>query len=218
MPEVLFKKKGHTPCITINRPEVLNALSYEVRLGLLDAWKRVNEDPDIFCAIITGAGDKAFSAGADVRGTAKYRTQASRSEDMPLNMEATFGAEVVKIERRDGEYMQNNEIGFNASFIVVIPVMRGERQAPDLGQASQRVPRGRLAISVERQPERKGEPVTHGGGHIPVRAQPLAEFLGICTCPCMDSLSHGPSPSLESLCTHLRKYSERSEAVEQSVF
>lgn len=53
--------------ITINRPERRNALDAE-HYGLLsDAWQRVRDDDEIRVAIITGAGDKAFCAGADIK-------------------------------------------------------------------------------------------------------------------------------------------------------
>jgi E-phenylitaconyl-CoA hydratase len=53
--------------ITINRPEVRNALDAEHYQALSDAWTRVRDDRAVRVAIITGAGDKAFCAGADIK-------------------------------------------------------------------------------------------------------------------------------------------------------
>jgi len=53
--------------ITINRPERRNALDADHYRMLSDAWKRVRDEDEIRCAIITGAGDKAFCAGADLK-------------------------------------------------------------------------------------------------------------------------------------------------------
>ena len=53
--------------ITINRPESRNALDLEHYEALSDAWSRVRDDNDIRAAIVTGAGDKAFCAGADLK-------------------------------------------------------------------------------------------------------------------------------------------------------
>jgi enoyl-CoA hydratase/carnithine racemase len=53
--------------IVINRPERMNALDAEHYRALSQAWIRVRDDNEIRCAIITGAGDKAFSAGADIK-------------------------------------------------------------------------------------------------------------------------------------------------------
>ncbi|MCJ0762254.1 enoyl-CoA hydratase/isomerase family protein [Variovorax terrae] len=53
--------------ITINRPEKHNAMDGEHYALLSQAWMRVRDDPEIQVAIITGAGDKTFSAGADLK-------------------------------------------------------------------------------------------------------------------------------------------------------
>jgi len=53
--------------ITINRPERLNAMDEEHYRGLSQAWMRVRDDPAIRAAIITGAGERSFTAGADLR-------------------------------------------------------------------------------------------------------------------------------------------------------
>lgn len=53
--------------ITINRPEKRNALDAEHYQGLSDAWTRVRDDSAVRVAIITGAGDRVFSAGADLK-------------------------------------------------------------------------------------------------------------------------------------------------------
>lgn len=53
--------------VTINRPEKRNALDAEHYEGLSAAWSEVRDNPDIRTAIVTGAGDKAFCAGADLK-------------------------------------------------------------------------------------------------------------------------------------------------------
>jgi len=53
--------------IVINRPERLNAMDAEHYRALSDAWRRVRDDGDIRVAIVTGAGEKSFSAGADIK-------------------------------------------------------------------------------------------------------------------------------------------------------
>lgn len=53
--------------ITINRPERMNAMDAEHYKGLSQAWTRVRDDAAIRVAIITGAGEKSFSAGADIK-------------------------------------------------------------------------------------------------------------------------------------------------------
>lgn len=53
--------------ITMNRPERLNAMDAEAYRQLSDAWTRVRDDGDIRVAVITGAGDRAFTTGADLK-------------------------------------------------------------------------------------------------------------------------------------------------------
>jgi enoyl-CoA hydratase/carnithine racemase len=66
MSYVEYKKKGHIVTITLNRPERLNALGKEVTDEMVDACKRVDSDPEVRVAILTGTG-RAFCAGNDVR-------------------------------------------------------------------------------------------------------------------------------------------------------
>ncbi|MPZ99154.1 MAG: hypothetical protein GEU80_07420 [Dehalococcoidia bacterium] len=59
--------RGYALIVTMNRPEAMNALNGEVRAGILDGLRRAQQDPEIRAVIITGAGDRAFSAGADLK-------------------------------------------------------------------------------------------------------------------------------------------------------
>jgi E-phenylitaconyl-CoA hydratase len=59
--------RDHIATITINRPERLNAMDAEHYESLSQAWVRVRDDGEIRCAIITGAGEKSFSSGADLK-------------------------------------------------------------------------------------------------------------------------------------------------------
>jgi len=61
-----FERQGPTGVITLNRPEALNALSLEMLDGIGDALDAAHADEAIRVVIITGAGDKAFCAGADI--------------------------------------------------------------------------------------------------------------------------------------------------------
>lgn len=66
---ILMEKRHHCAYLTINRPEVHNALDPEGWEELGIALAEVRDDPEIRVAIVTGAGDKAFCAGADLRET-----------------------------------------------------------------------------------------------------------------------------------------------------
>jgi enoyl-CoA hydratase/carnithine racemase len=65
--EVLYEKRGRIAYVTINRPEKRNSANAAVQNGLGDAWQEVNRDPDVWTAILTGAGDQSFCAGGDLR-------------------------------------------------------------------------------------------------------------------------------------------------------
>jgi enoyl-CoA hydratase len=64
---VLFQGDEGIATITINRPEQRNALTRDVREGLREAWERFERDDDLHVAILTGAGDRAFCAGGDLK-------------------------------------------------------------------------------------------------------------------------------------------------------
>ena len=66
METLLLNTEGHVATITINRLKALNALSTQVLTELNEALDQVNENKDVYCVIITGAGDKSFVAGADI--------------------------------------------------------------------------------------------------------------------------------------------------------
>lgn len=66
---LLFELTEHVATLTINRPEAMNAMDPETYKQLSDAWIEVRDNPEIWCAIITGAGERAFTAGADLKKT-----------------------------------------------------------------------------------------------------------------------------------------------------
>jgi enoyl-CoA hydratase/carnithine racemase len=67
MPDVLVEKRGSTAWVTLNRPDVRNALSRDVNNRLSELAAELEHDPDVRVVVLTGAGDKAFCAGADLK-------------------------------------------------------------------------------------------------------------------------------------------------------
>src|SRR6185369_17820211 len=63
---VLVEKTEGVAIITMNRPEQLNAMNQQLNTELHAAVMEANEDPDVGCLVITGAGNRAFSAGGDI--------------------------------------------------------------------------------------------------------------------------------------------------------
>ena len=81
MPALLFEIRGDIAYLTLNRPEVHNAINPELVVQLAEAWKRIAADNAIRVAIITGAGDKAFSVGADLARFLPLTTRERAPED-----------------------------------------------------------------------------------------------------------------------------------------
>jgi enoyl-CoA hydratase len=65
-PHVIYEKRNGIAYITLNRPEKRNAFSPEMLVRLCDIWRDVAEDPEVRVALLTGAGDVAFSSGGDL--------------------------------------------------------------------------------------------------------------------------------------------------------
>ncbi|MEU3270777.1 crotonase/enoyl-CoA hydratase family protein [Saccharomonospora sp. NPDC006951] len=65
-PHALVEQRGHTLVVTMNRPSARNALTGEMMAIMVEAWDRVDEDPEIRSCVLTGAGG-AFCAGADLK-------------------------------------------------------------------------------------------------------------------------------------------------------
>jgi enoyl-CoA hydratase len=68
--EVLSEYKDNVLTITLNRPEAGNSLNAALSSGLADALSRANEDPEVRVVIVTGAGEKIFCAGMDLKAFA----------------------------------------------------------------------------------------------------------------------------------------------------
>ena len=66
-PEYVVEDTGHVRLIRINRPERMNALSRSLKVGLVEEFLRVKEDPQVRVMVLTGTGDRAFCAGADLK-------------------------------------------------------------------------------------------------------------------------------------------------------
>ena len=70
MPKVVYERKGSIFYITINRPEVRNAVDWETSTLITEAYRTFRDDDEALVSIITGAGDEAFCAGADLKALA----------------------------------------------------------------------------------------------------------------------------------------------------
>ena len=67
---IKVEKQGHILIVTLNRPDVYNAVHIDMHNELADCWDDFAADRDLWVAVLTGAGDKAFCAGNDLKATA----------------------------------------------------------------------------------------------------------------------------------------------------
>lgn len=64
---IIYEKKDHVAYLTLNRPEAMNAFDIPTWVAMDDACEDFHHDPDSWVMVVTGAGDKAFSAGGDLK-------------------------------------------------------------------------------------------------------------------------------------------------------
>jgi len=88
---LLYDKRDKTGYITLNRPESLNAMSRELSRKLSEALLDLDADPDIWVGIITGAGDRSFCAGADLK--------EAEGADAPDEWEAEYVRRLTAVKK-----------------------------------------------------------------------------------------------------------------------
>jgi enoyl-CoA hydratase/carnithine racemase len=94
---VLYEKKGAIAYVTVNRPKVLNALNQKTWENLRAAFEDVRDDTAIRGAILTGAGGKAFMAGADISELAKITGAVEAAKS------SSYGQEVLNLVENLGK-------------------------------------------------------------------------------------------------------------------
>ena len=96
---LLYEKRDAIAYVTVNRARVLNALNAPTWLDLRTAFENAQNDPAVRCVILTGAGDKAFIAGADISGLAKATAvdaeRSSRFGQQVLDLLENLGKPVI---------------------------------------------------------------------------------------------------------------------------
>ena len=93
---ILVEQKGAVTLITLNRPQSLNALNSGVLEELISAFAAYQADATQLCAVLTGAGEKAFAAGADIKEMADKPAADFYSEDFF----ARWTSQLVKTTRK----------------------------------------------------------------------------------------------------------------------
>lgn len=75
MADVEFHVDNHVAHVRLNRPQGMNAITGGMDELLFEAWKTINEDPEIWCAVLSAEGEKAFCIGADVSEGPERKTR-----------------------------------------------------------------------------------------------------------------------------------------------
>lgn len=102
--EIEFTVESEIAIIKFNRPEVMNCVGPNTHLELLDAWEEFKTNPALKVAIITGAGDRAFCSGGDLKaamngqliGISEEEKQKHRDGDMPGILGPTRWTDIYK--------------------------------------------------------------------------------------------------------------------------
>ena len=88
---VRWEVQGHVVTVTIDRPEALNAIDPETHRELVDAWNRLRDDEGLRVAVLTGAGDRAFSAGVDLKRMGEFYAESKDRRRERFNREPGIG-------------------------------------------------------------------------------------------------------------------------------
>ncbi len=148
---ILVETKGAVTLITLNRPQALNALNSQVLADLIAAFAAFEADPEQRCAVITGSGEKAFAAGADIKEMAD-RTAA---DFYKVDMFAGWNTQVFKSTRKPWIAAVNGfalgggcELAMMADFIIASETARFGQPEIKLGVAPGMGGSQRLARAV----------------------------------------------------------------------
>ncbi|MAM25767.1 MAG: enoyl-CoA hydratase [Rhodobacteraceae bacterium] len=87
------ERQGHILIVTMNRPDVYNAVHVDMHNEMADCWDSFAADQELWVAVLTGAGDKAFSAGNDLKATAQGGSKAKMTESGFAGLSSRFDLE-----------------------------------------------------------------------------------------------------------------------------
>jgi len=101
--QIAYAQDGPVTLIAIDRPERMNAIGSQTHRELVDAWQRFRDDDGAHVAVLTGAGDKAFCAGGDLKSATDGERGFGRPLDEGLRIEAEcFDRSIFSEETLEG--------------------------------------------------------------------------------------------------------------------
>ena len=118
---ITYEKAGHLVCITINRPDSMNSLHPPAHLELTQAFDDFSQDDDAWVAIYTGAGDKAFSAGNDLKWTVEHGFEAVKEALLSENaIKGGFGGITTRYDCFKPIIAAVNGVALGGGFEIVL--------------------------------------------------------------------------------------------------
>lgn len=90
---ITTEKKGHILVVTMNRPDVYNAVHVDMHNEMAQCWDEFAADQDLWVAVLTGAGEKAFCAGNDLKATAAGGSKATMTPTGFAGLSSRFDLE-----------------------------------------------------------------------------------------------------------------------------
>lgn len=140
------ERKGPITIVTLSRPEVYNALHYEADIELTKVFDEFSADPEQWLAIVTGAGDKAFCAGNDLKAQAAKGTRGGDSDKGFGGLTTRFDCDKPIIAAVNGFAMGGGfEIALACDLIIASKNAIFALPEPRVGLAA--LPSGVLALS-----------------------------------------------------------------------
>ncbi len=103
-PVVVVERRGHIGVVRLNRPEARNAIDVDMEAALIETWLTHEADDDIWVHVVTGTGDKAFCAGADLKavvtkGKPNYKYSAGAVPGSPPYLDVGFGGVSPRLKK-----------------------------------------------------------------------------------------------------------------------
>ncbi|MCY8522053.1 enoyl-CoA hydratase [Bacillus atrophaeus] len=195
---VLFSLRKETiAVVTLNRSHAANSLSSDMLYELQDTAQKIESDPNIRCVILTGSGEKAFCAGADLkerrgmdhsqvrRSVSLIQSVVSRIEALPqpviaaLNGTALGGGLELALACDIRIATNDVRLGLPETSLAIIPGAGGTQRLPRLigqGKAKELIYTGRRISAQEAKEIGLIEYVTASADLLP-KAEQLAEFI-----------------------------------------
>ena len=164
---VLYEVANHVATVTIDRPEVLNAVDLPTEAELVRIWDDIERRDDVRVVVLTGAGERSFCAGADLKNTSNLKGVEYWAASRPGGFEMVLGCDLVvaceeasfglpeplvgRLPLDGGMLLLQRQIPFRQAMGMMLTGQRIKAQrAYEIGLINEVVPRAELDTAVNR--------------------------------------------------------------------